>query len=927
MGSDDEQTIRLARPNPVSHSATQPHLAPGIAWDADYNSQAPSSQQTSLIPPVPILHHTGSSGPLSGYFPSLYSPCKHSTNSRSPTASPREQEPSPPYARQPRPPGAPAFSALQEGDFADAPSSAETGDLDDSTLRMGQKRRNYEFTPSDSAPPAAHQPRIVSAVSSTLDDDATINLGKYSPVVPRAREAFTPQTEPQPKALPAYLTSTPSEADDTELPPSYAPDFLQQPAPVPEPQAPTGPPLVMIPVLQMNGEPWEPIPMAVQPDGSPILPLNEDGVPMVPLGPDGRPLILLGADHKPITPVGPDGQRLILLGPDGKPIIPVDADGNLCLPVPTPTPVPSSELDDISADRPTRAKTRHQKTRSWVSSPRESERHGSEPNFSTLRPSRIKEDDEEEDSDEEGTSTRIMRSDRRLVQSERISSEPIERSHNRAQLTSSLNMTSKRECMRVERHQKNMARLLTKQQRELKQLQDKLQLRLQALRDKQAIEEEKYRAQLERDEKQFEKLQAKAAKQNDTNLDENTREVGRQQDKLVQQSEAKYVEVRKEEKVKYQKKRAELMEEQKSDASTKKRSKFTYDKRYIKQLKYSQKVELAVTEKLHLFRLEHLKLMSDADLSYQQHCISCNLVEETNQQMCKHQMKQRTKHNHNVMKTFDALLDHTLESLGVFHAEQVTCLEQVQAFQKKQYLRRFEAEAQHQNTIIDSNRATRKKTLKNKGKLNATTMAELEGETAKFAEEALSDLSDVQKSQMRLLHQRFEKERTDLEIAQAAEIFGKKLEAARKRIAMVQSDHEGLRALLAEREQKGLRTLLDGNEAGLRFLDKSQADIADHLELQFAGVQELLEKESKKMLPDYQNDYFRNAKQYFEEHRSEMEEKNQLKLEEVKERHGAAENALKDLYAAMLESWEREWACELKSYQTDLTHAEAATPL
>merc|ERR1711862_600339 len=398
-------------------------------------------------------------------------------------------------------------------------------------------------------------------------------------------------------------------------------------------------------------------------------------------------------------------------------------------------------------------------------------------------------------------------------------------------------------------------------------------------------------------------------KEKEKEFDEITKLSNQKQDKLIASTEQEWIKYRKELKKKFTKRKQDIINEQKNDLSTKKRSKATYDKKYIKKLKSTHKIGILVAEKLYITELSHMKKVSDAKLRLQQQSISCELVEGTNKEIFNLQLALLQERNSNEMEAFNRFSDKKIDLLKMYQIEKLCIMQQRQEFELKQLDKRFKEEVNSQNLLIETT-----KNRKGRSKGTRNRLAQIQNEAQQIATVAQAELDNIHLSQKNLLQLKFNGEKEKLKYDNEEELFELKKEIAKTRIEMVKKFHKYEFELLEERKERDMKSLKDGLLNISRNNRSSQQEIFNHLGQQKKELEMIVSKETN-VIPEYISEYQKQIEEFLGELNNTLSEEFKIHNNLLDKRQKNAEIALEELYEIRLTNLSTKCEIELEDFE------------
>ena len=715
---------------------------------------------------------------------------------------------------------------------------------------------------------------------------------------------------------------------------------------MPPMMGPDGQPIQM-PMMNFN------MPPMMGPDGKPMQ------MPMMPpmIGPDGQPM------QMPMMPpmVGPDGQPIQMpmmnfnmppmMGPDGQPLpMPTQPLGNVedimkqimnmgAMMAPVPSQEEFGEEDSEEYDEESDDGVPIEESDDGV--PLDSDDGVPIQNVSTDREIQIPTDQETAKEDDEGIPIEEEKSEKSIeedksskeeksqTKSEETSSTPkssTKKFVKREDINGSISKLSlrgnliqeyssnKKEAVKIDKKQKLITKNQTKSKTELQQFREKMDIKNKAAQTKFETEIEKIRLNLDKEQKNFEKQQLKAVKDNDLAYEELTKSTYQKQDKLVQSTESGLQSQRKEIKDSCTKEKNEVLAAQKEEISSKKRKKATFDKKYMKQLKLTHKNILTIYDKIQNVTLLYAKKYSDLELQQQQQAISCSLVEQTNKEIFLNNLKLlQEKHNFE-LNNYSSFMNQKIDVMQVCHDEQIQILKQIHEFEKNLFEKRFKEESELQQLLVQIKQGLLKKSGKKK--------PEIEPEIAKLSKETSVELDEVKNEQFSILEARLDRELCDLYFQFQCEIHQVKLEMAKEKVEMLKKFHKAENDLLLDRKAKDIQSLKSGHADMSQCYASSQKELFDFLGEQRADIEPIL----KDILEEHKESSREKITSYFQNTNRTLATQFKAKNAVLQKRQDNAEVALAETYDIRLKNLAEKCAQELKEAEETVSATEAAKP-
>ena len=703
------------------------------------------------------------------------------------------------------------------------------------------------------------------------------------------------------------------------------------------------------------GADGQPIPVIIAPDGQPIpimMGPNGETIPVM-FGSDGQPIpIMIGPNGErfPIM-MGPDGQPVpVMMGPDGPIPIMITADGQF-IPINYEQYASTEEESEVDTKKKKKlqklneillapaslqsvAQTKENKFPKQVTPAKQTSPNSKEAPIPTIpkgfnpgeggsgpgsAPGLLSKSEGSKKKSKlvpsDWGTLRPRASDKSSRPKKSIlhsNSDGVPASLRSSTSTNRLTLTSSWKKHQVKLHGeiKKVEKLQIKQQKELKQYRKSLDARVQVAREKYEGEVERILANMEREQKSFEKLQEKLSKTSGDVQVEDPKVTEQKYKKISNLFDQKLQEAKKNEKSLFATKKTLVQAELKRDMETKLRNKYTYDKKYVKKLKYSHKFELSIYDKLHLVELEYQKLYSDLNVILEQQIITNEISIKKIQEANKIDINNMKECNKSILNNYNKVIDLILQALEGFHSEETAIIKDLHLYQLNQFEKRFKGESEHQGSLLATSRTLRRKAEKDK-----ESRAEIDKETEEMAKTVFEELEALQQSQKLMLEQRFADELNKLKTRQNKEIFDKKFQAANHRVSLFCKFHESEKELNQRGKEKEKKLLTQIQDAFVATAKRGQEENCKFLENKRTEILECISKETYNFVEGYLERLENIVNDHFQQKIAEITEEYQLNNQVLAAKHEKTHNDLEECYVANCFVFETRCKKELEEYQ------------
>lgn len=467
----------------------------------------------------------------------------------------------------------------------------------------------------------------------------------------------------------------------------------------------------------------------------------------------------------------------------------------------------------------------------------------------------------------------------------------------------------------MDKYQKSIKKLTKKQEKEMEICKEKENQKLQFNRIKYETEMEKNKQHFEKEIRLNEKKLTKKSKQHDIELDELTKNSDKKHDQYIQKSDEKYQEIKRNLRVEYEEKRNQTLNNHKEEFESKKRNPCTFDKKYLKSLKSSQKLENFIAERLCTIELDHLKQFSDAKLKLQQSDLTIDTIQATNDKLFNFQVEILQTRNVSEMNFYNDMIDTNLKLLENLHNEEINSAQIIHEFTLKQLEQVFNEEINEQNMLLDVTWKFKEKELQASEDFNSDALNQLEIESRKLRQKAHKELGEAQETKKNFLEIQFMQELSDLKFKHTEEIFETKLEAAKTRLQMITQYHDKETKLFAEREERHTRSVSESYNVLFRETLDAQDEIIQFLKSQKDILLENISKESKKCMEDYLCTIINNVNHYFTKTISKLKTEFATSNKVLQKRICNAEDAVNRVYRVHTKNLKAKHSLELAEFQ------------